>query len=109
MRIAFVSEGEGSLDDGISPRFGRAQTFVIVDLNGEVKGVKVVKNPATNSPSGAGIKAVQLLINEKVKVVVAGNFGPNALVALNELEIKYVQLSKLSIREALEKVKDSLS
>ena len=109
MRIAFVSEGEGSLDDEVSPRFGRAPTFVIVELNGEIKEVKVVKNPGVGSSGGAGIKAVQKMVDEKVDVVVAGNFGPNSLAALDGLGIKHVQLPRISIREAIERLRGSLS
>ena len=104
-RIAFASEEDKGLDSEVSSRFGRAKYFVIVDVeNGEVKQVRAVENPGGAQPSGAGIKAVQKLVDEKVQAAVAGAFGPNSLSALEELGIKHFELSGIPVRDALKKI-----
>ena len=105
MRIAFISEGNEGLESMISSRFGRAPHIVVVDVEGdEVKNIKVVPNPGNTASGGAAIKTVQKLINENVETIVAGSYGPNALAALEEVGIKHVQLSGITVREALTKL-----
>ncbi len=99
MRVAFASDEDRGLDSLISPRFGRANYFVIVDT--QTGDHKVVRNPGADARSGAAIKAVQLLIKEGVKKVYAGSFGPNAMTALEEMGIEYVQISGVPVKEVL--------
>ncbi|MHA1596684.1 MAG: NifB/NifX family molybdenum-iron cluster-binding protein [Candidatus Asgardarchaeia archaeon] len=90
-RIVLATQGEGGLEDYVSPVFGRAPTYTVVDLeDGEVKGVSVERNPAFQSPMGAGIQAAQFVANLGAKVVMAGNYGPNAVNALASLGIKTI-------------------
>ncbi|MCD6381070.1 MAG: hypothetical protein J7L50_01940 [Candidatus Odinarchaeota archaeon] len=90
-RIVLATQGEGGLEDYVSPVFGRSPTYTVVDLeNGEVKGVSVEKNPALYSPMGAGIQAAQFVANLGANVVIAGNYGPNAMNALASLGIKTI-------------------
>ena len=105
VRIAFASEDSKGLDSEVSARFGRAKYFIIVDVeNGEIKQIRAVENPGGVQASGAGIKAVQKLVDEKVQVAVAGAFGPNALSALEELGIKHAEISGIPLKDAIEKV-----
>ncbi len=106
MKIAFVTEEDKGIDSIISSRFGRASFFIIVEIdeNKKIKNSYAIKNPGGEVRGGAAIKAVQKLLEEKVSIVVAGSFGPNALVALDEMNIKHLQLSGLKISEALNKV-----
>ena len=104
VKIAFACENNKGLDSNISARFGRAPFFAIVEVtNGEVKEVRVIENPGASQPSGAGIRAVQKLVKERVEAVVAGGFGPNALAALEELGIKRVELSGIKVGEAVQR------
>ena len=106
MRIAFTTGEKGGLNDIVYDKFGRAPTFTIVEVEGNnVRNVKVVKNPGYTASSGAGVKAVQKLVDENVDVVVSGNFGPNSLVALQEIGIKTVSLSGIRVEEALKRIK----
>ncbi len=105
MKVAFAVEEDKGLDSQISHRFGRAPFFVIVEIEGDnIKSVNVVENPGAKAAGGAGIKAVQALVDQGVEMVVAGAFGPNATAALDELGIKYFPFHKVSIREALEEI-----
>ena len=110
MKVAFASEENKGLASVISSRFGRAKYFVIVDYeNDQVKSHKVEVNPGSEAKGGAGIKAVQKLVNERVDVAVAGSFGPNAMTALEEMGIKHVEMSGIAVEQALEKLKDLIS
>lgn len=75
MRIAVSSEGEG-LDALIDSRFGRCSYFVIYDT--ETGDVESVPNPSVTSAHGAGVAAVQFIIEKGVKAVLAQRVGPNA-------------------------------
>ncbi len=99
MKVAFAVDENRGLDSLISHRFGRAEYFVIVDT--DTNSYKVVRNPGAEARSGAAIKAIQLLIKEGVRKVYAGSFGPNAMTALEEMGIEYVQLSGVPVKEAL--------
>ncbi len=83
MKILLATQTRGGLDDFISPVFGRASTFTIVEVkDGKVEKVEVVKNQAAAAFSGAGIQAAQFAVNKNVDMVVAGSFGPNASMVL---------------------------
>lgn len=90
-RIAAATQGQGGLDDYISPIFARCPTYTIVDVEDkEIKKVSVQQNPAIMSPVGAGIQAAQMIANLGANAVIAGNFGPNAFTALTSLGIKVI-------------------
>ncbi len=108
IRIAFASKSSGGLEDEIADRFGRAPVFTIIELdeNGEIKNVRIVANPGAEAGGGAGVKAVQTLVNERVNIAVGPSFGPNAQVLLEEMNIKPIRISAgTKISEALERVK----
>jgi len=106
MRIAFASEESNGLDSIVSRKFARATYFIIVDLiDDKVENVKLIKNPGVVASGGAAIKAIQELINQKVDIVVAGAFGPNATVALQETGIKFYTYEGVKIRDVLEKIR----
>ena len=75
--------------DEVSYEFGRARTFTMIDLeDDQVKNVKVVDNPAASYEHGAGPIVVKMLADMKTEVVVAGEFGPGALVFLKDKNIR---------------------
>lgn len=106
MRIAFASEESKGLDSIVSRKFGRAAYFIIVDLvDDKVENIRAIENPGASAMGGAAIKAVQALINEKVDIVVAGAFGPNATVALQETGIKYYTYEGIKVEEVIKEIK----
>ncbi len=110
LRIAFATN-RGGLDDEIAERFGRAETFTIVEVDektGQLLSVRVVENPGARAGSGAGVKAVQKLVDERVDVAVGPQPGPNAMIALQTAGIKVKVYTGLKVREALEKVLEEL-
>ncbi|HIP74983.1 MAG TPA: dinitrogenase iron-molybdenum cofactor [Thermococcus paralvinellae] len=106
MKIAIPSSTKGGLDDTVAPVFARAPVFTIVEVeNGEIKDVRTIQNPAVTAPRGAGIMAVQTLINEGVDTIIAPQLGPNALGAIQAAGIRvYTFQPGTPIREAVENV-----
>ncbi len=104
-RIAFATN-KGGLEDNIADRFGRAPTFTIVDIDdeGRILSVRVVENPGAKAGSGAGIRAVQKLVDLGVEIVVGPSPGPNAYMALQQAGIKIFSLPGLTVKEAFERV-----
>ncbi len=85
MKIAVASKGKG-LKARIDDRFGRADYFVVVDLENMVE--TTIENTAKDEASGAGGRAVRSLANEGVEVIVAPELGPKAITAVKAFEMK---------------------
>lgn len=109
MKIAISARG-ASLDASFDPRFGRAAYLVIVnDATEEVQGFA---NPAGNAGGGAGVQAAQFVAGQGARVVISGDFGPNAFEALSAAGIEMVLAqgeehssanASLSVRDLLER------
>jgi len=109
MKIAFAVDEDKGLNSDISRRFGRSKYFIIVDLeDNEIKNIETIDNPGSKAAGGAGIKAVQELVNRGIDVAVAGAFGPNAMTALSETGIKYIAFSDISVMEGLNRIRSEL-
>ena len=102
MKIAATCQ-KGGLDDIITPQFGRANVFTVVEFDGEIKSTEIVKNPAADLPSGAGITAAQLLIDKGVKVLLTGNVGPKAMDALRAANIEIYRADGMKVEDAVRK------
>ena len=93
-KVAIASEDGGGLNDNVASVFARAPTFTIVDIvDGEVKNVSVVSNPYRGAGGGAGFMVAEYVRNLGVSVVIAGNFGPNSIMSLNNMGIKTITSS----------------
>jgi predicted Fe-Mo cluster-binding NifX family protein len=87
-----VATMKGGLEDNVSPVMGRCSTFTIVEVeDGKINKAEVIDNTFGNSAGGAGIQSAQLLVEQGVEAVIAGNFGPNAFGVLEQAKIKLVQ------------------
>ena len=87
-RIAVATNGKEGLEDAVSQVFGRATTFTLVDIeNGEIQEVKVIENPAVTYEHGAGPIVVKKMVDSKVKMVIAPEFGPGASALLKHHRI----------------------
>lgn len=86
MKIAITSTGS-SLDSGLDPRFGRASTFIVYDVeSGQFEPVDNRQN--VDAPQGAGIQAAQMLAHLGVECVITGTCGPKACRTLQAANIK---------------------
>lgn len=103
MKIAITATGE-SLDAEVDPRFGRAQAFVIYDLDsGEFAIADNTQN--LNAPQGAGIQAAQNVASQGVVAVLTGHCGPKAFRTLAAADIKLFTNVKGTVRQAVDDYK----
>lgn len=102
MKIAIASK-EDSQDSEISDVSGRAPFYMIYeDGNFEKK----IKNPFSIGGGGAGFGVAKMLKNENVDIVAAGKFGGNIISALEEKNIKHLEISGIKVSEALKRCQD---
>ena len=100
MKIAVCSKGN-DLKSLCDERFGRCETFVIFDT--ERKESVAIDNEAKNEGAGAGGKAVKILANNKVDILIAPELGPKAVDAIKAFEIvAYRSLVNLTVEEQIE-------
>ncbi len=112
VKVAIATKGNKGLKDEVSNVFGRAKTFTIVEMdNGEVKSVNVLGNPAADYKFGAGPIVVKTLIDMKVDVVVASEFGMGASTLLDQHGISKLKVEPGDIVEkvlgTIQKVKQN--
>lgn len=79
MKVAIASNGKDE-NANVSEKSGRAPYYLIFE-NGKL--AKVVKNPFRIGGGGAGFGVAEMLSDEKVEMVVSGQFGPNIQVFSN--------------------------
>ena len=102
--IVVATTASGGLKDVVIPQFGRARTFTFVEIsNGEIVSVEVLQNPAFEMPSGAGVRAAQLVIDKGAKVVITGNVGMKAMDVLKKAGIKIYDGAGLTVEDAIRK------
>jgi predicted Fe-Mo cluster-binding NifX family protein len=88
LRVAIPTKGKRGLQDEVAEVFSRAETITVIDVvNGEVKDVRVLQNPAASYRFGAGPIVVKTLADLKVEVVVASEVGPGASTLLEDQKI----------------------
>lgn len=104
MKIAISATGKDT-DSLLDMRFGRCDYFQIYDSESEE--FKVVENKGQSSGGGAGIVASQQLVDENVNTIITGSLGPNAFKIIEKAEIKSYKCGNISIKNALEKFKNS--
>ncbi|KFZ25594.1 MAG: Dinitrogenase iron-molybdenum cofactor [Candidatus Izimaplasma bacterium HR2] len=84
----------------VANRFARAPYFAV--YNSETLDFAFFNNTAKDEGSGAGGKAVKVLGDLKVDIVLVPELGPKAIDALNAFEIKSYQYKQgKTVREAL--------
>lgn len=104
MKIAVCSKGNDlkALSD---ERFGRCETFVVFDS--ETKESFAIDNEAKNEGAGAGGKAVKILFNKGIDVLIAPELGPKAVDAIKAFEIEaYRTISNLTVEEQIKKFQE---
>jgi predicted Fe-Mo cluster-binding NifX family protein len=91
------------LHSQIDPRFGRCQSFVIIDT--ESMKMKVIPNTNAQTAHGAGVQAAQTIANQNVKVIITGRVGPNAYEVLSMSGIKIITGASGTIEQVIEEYK----
>jgi predicted Fe-Mo cluster-binding NifX family protein len=89
MKTIITSTGN-QLNSIFDLRFGRASWFCLYDdQTGEIS---FIENENINSPSGAGTKTVEKVVELGVQKVISGDFGPKAKELLEKFNIQMVLL-----------------
>ncbi len=103
MKIALpvTSKEENCMLDN---RFGRGSFYYIFDTKND--SFEIIDNPAKQARGGAGIQAVEHLINKGVGSVIVPEMGPNAERVLRSVNISVFQGEHLPARELIEKWKN---
>lgn len=104
MKIGISATGN-SLESLFDKRFGRCEYFLIYD--DERDEFEALKNEGKTSPGGAGIKAVQQLIDAGVDVIITGNLGPNAFELVEKSGIKAYKSKDILLKDVLKNFKEN--
>lgn len=98
MKIAISASGKET-NSKLDPRFGRCAFFAIYDS--ETKEWNYLPNPGIMEGSGAGVRAAQFLLEQKVDVLLTGNLGPNASSILTSAGLKVFAVPEVTLEEAI--------
>lgn len=99
MKIAICSKGN-ELSSLCDERFGRCETFFIFDT--DTKESFTIDNEAKNEGAGAGGKAVKILFNKGIDLLIAPELGPKAIEAIKAFELEtYRAILNISVEEQI--------
>ncbi|MCX6650873.1 MAG: NifB/NifX family molybdenum-iron cluster-binding protein [Methanomassiliicoccales archaeon] len=102
MKVAVTSSGPEP-DSLMDDRLGRCPYFMILDtVNGQMESIK---NTAADASSGAGTKAMQILVDQGVSVIITGRVGPHATAMLDETDLEAVTGMSGKVRDVLDDFK----
>jgi len=96
MKIAMPVDGK-SMDSVVSISFGRAPYFLFYDT--KTKEASFMDNPAATSPGGAGIKAAQMVLDNKADALLVPRCGENAAALIKAAGIGIYKTSGSSVVE----------
>lgn len=99
MRVAIPID-EKNLDSNVCPSFGRAPYFLIYDV--ESKESVFLDNSAAANTGGAGIKAAQMIADNKANVLITPRLGENAADVLKSAEIKIYKSTDGTVKENID-------
>lgn len=103
MKIAMPVDDK-SIKTNISQSFGRAPYFLIYDT--ESKESLFLDNSAAASQGGAGIKAAQTIVDNKVVALLTPRCGENAAEVINKANIQMFKVINDSIEDNVKALKD---
>jgi len=103
MKIAIPVDNE-SMDSTISKSFGRTNYFLIIDTDSMEH--TFIENSAVASQGGAGIKAAQLIVDQKVKALLAPRCGQNAAEVIKAAGIEIYKTINDSIEDNINSFKE---
>ncbi len=88
-------------DDEVDAHFGHCAYYTVFNINDEKK---VTGSELIASPQGCGCKSniAEILRNEGVSTMLAGNMGEGALQILNHFDIQVIRGCTGSVKEVVE-------
>ncbi|MHC1739865.1 MAG: NifB/NifX family molybdenum-iron cluster-binding protein [Anaerolineaceae bacterium] len=84
--ILLISAKDPTLDSTVDYRFGRSPWLIRYDTDSSQW--QAIENPGASQSGGAGVAAAQFVIDQKANTVISGDFGPNAVSALQAAKIE---------------------
>lgn len=87
--ILLISVQQPDINSLVDERFGRSAWFLRVDT--ETLDWQAFENPSCNNRGGAGVATAQFAVDHQASAVVSGNFGPNAVSALQAAGIQMMR------------------
>ena len=99
MKIA-IPVDEKDIRSKVCVSFGRTPYFLFYDT--QTKEIVFLDNSAVVSPGGAGIKAAQAIVDNKVNALLTPRCGQNAADVLKAVDIKIFKTSNASVKENIE-------
>ena len=99
MKIA-IPVDEKSLESNVCVSFGRAPYFLIYDT--ETKESIFLDNGAAVSTGGAGIRAAQMIADNKVNILLTPRLGENAADVLKSAEIEIYKTATASAKDNID-------
>ena len=88
---------EKSMESEVSMSFGRTPFFLIYDTKS--KESFFIDNTAANSPGGAGIKAAQIVVDNKPDALLTPRCGENAAAVMIAAKVKIYKTLNSSIQD----------
>lgn len=99
MRIA-IPVDEKNIRSNVCVSFGRTTYFLFYDT--QTKESVFIDNSAAASTGGAGIKAAQAIVDNKINVLLTPRCGKNAADVLKAADIKIFKTTNASVEENIE-------
>ncbi|MGO1468738.1 MAG: DUF134 domain-containing protein [Tissierella sp.] len=101
MKIA-IPVNEKSLETEVAENFGRAEYFLIYDIESKEKAY--IDNKASSSPGGAGVIAAQTLVDSEVDALITPECGRNASGILIAKGVKVYKNINDDVEKNIEKI-----
>jgi len=102
MKVAVPTMGKNGLNDEVSPHFGRAPTFTIVDT--ETNEVKVINN--TSQHTGGQGYPPEIMQKEGTEVMLCSGLGPRAITMFETFGIEVFVGASGTVKNAIAMWKD---
>ncbi|HBP62885.1 MAG TPA: dinitrogenase iron-molybdenum cofactor biosynthesis protein [Desulfosporosinus sp.] len=103
MKIAMPVDDK-SMETSVCQSFGRTPYFLIYDT--ESKESMFIDNSAVASQGGAGIKAAQTIVDNKVSALLTPRCGENAAKVITAANIKLYKTINESIKDNIDALND---
>jgi predicted Fe-Mo cluster-binding NifX family protein len=109
-RMAIPIMEDNGLDSAVSLHFGSAPFFALIEVEeGQIVSLNVRENEGARLSHKKGIQAANLLVEEKVDVVLAGSLGEGPFHVLGDNLIQIYSLPKsVEIREVVRLLNQNL-
>jgi predicted Fe-Mo cluster-binding NifX family protein len=96
MKIA-IPVDEKSIESSVCTSFGRTPYFLIYDT--DIKESIFIDNSAAESAGGAGIKAAQIIVDNKAHILLTPRCGENAAEVLKTSDIVIFKTQTMSAKD----------